>query len=71
MYNTKIGTEIASSPMNYIGGKSKILPQIQPIFPRNIDGFHDVFSGGGNVGVNIKNKKLFLNDLNNFVMQIL
>lgn len=50
------------SPLNYMGGKYKLLPQIIPIFPRKINTFVDVFSGGGNVGINIESKKLILND---------
>ena len=41
-----------SSPMNYIGGKYKLLPQIMPLFPEDIDTFVDIFCGGANVGIN-------------------
>ena len=50
------------SPMNYIGGKYKLLPQILPLFPKRIDTFIDMFCGGGNVGVNVEANKLLLND---------
>lgn len=50
------------SPLNYIGGKYRLLPQLLPLFPKNIDTFVDVFCGGANVGINIKSKKLILND---------
>jgi adenine-specific DNA-methyltransferase len=52
------------SPLNYIGGKFKLLPQIIPQFPPNIDTFIDLFSGGGNVGINVAAKKIIFNDLN-------
>ena len=39
-----------ASPMNYIGGKYKILPQILPLFPDNIGTFVDLFCGGCSVG---------------------
>ena len=42
------------SPLNYTGGKYKILNQIIPIFPKNLDLFVDLFSGGANVGINVK-----------------
>ena len=48
--------------MNYIGGKYKLLPQILPLFPKQIDTFIDMFCGGGNVGVNVEANKLLLND---------
>lgn len=35
------------SPLNYIGGKYRLLKQILPLFPANIDTFVDLFSGGG------------------------
>ncbi|RIY31201.1 hypothetical protein CKF54_07225 [Psittacicella hinzii] len=50
------------SPLNYTGGKYKLLPQILPLFPKNIRTFYDVFTGGGNVGINIEASKVILND---------
>ena len=32
---------IISSPMNYIGGKYKLLPQLLPLFPDKINTFVD------------------------------
>ena len=45
------------SPMNYVGGKYKLLPQILPLFPKNIETFVDLFCGGFNVGINVEAKK--------------
>ena len=50
------------SPMNYIGGKYKLLPQLLPLFPRNIQTFVDLFCGGCNVGINTNAKKVVFND---------
>ena len=50
------------SPLNYIGGKFKILPQIFPLFPDDVDCFVDLFAGGANVGINSNAKKIILND---------
>lgn len=69
--NVKISDSIVASPMNYIGGKAKLLPQLKPHFPSNIDNFYDVFAGGANVAVNIEADKIFINDLNHYVMDIL
>lgn len=41
------------SPLNYTGGKFKLLPQILPLFPPNIGHFFDIFCGGCNVGINV------------------
>lgn len=30
------------SPLNYVGGKFKLLPQIIPLFPTNINRFFDL-----------------------------
>lgn len=51
------------SPLNYTGGKFKLLPQILPIFPKNIDIFVDLFCGGCNVGINTDCKSVIYNDL--------
>ena len=51
-----------SSPMNYIGGKFKLLPQLFPLFPSNVDTFVDLFCGGANVGINASAKTIIFND---------
>lgn len=56
--------ELIQSPLNYTGGKFKLLPQILPLFPKNIDIFVDLFCGGANVGVNVPSKSTILNDTN-------
>lgn len=58
------GGGFIKSPLNYIGGKYKLLPQLFPLFPDNIDIFVDLFSGGGNVGINVNADKVYFNDLN-------
>jgi len=50
------------SPFNYIGGKYKLLPQIVPLFPKNINTFIDIFGGGFNVGINTPSEKIIYND---------
>ena len=51
------------SPLNYTGGKFKLLPQILPLFPNNINTFVDLFCGGCNVGINVESKSVIYNDL--------
>lgn len=60
--------EYIKSPLNYVGGKYKILPQIMPLFPPDINKFIDLFAGGCNVGINIKANKVLCNDLQKEVM---
>ena len=50
------------SPMNYTGGKYKLLHQIEPLFPENINLFVDLFTGGGNIAANVKANKIVAND---------
>lgn len=52
------------SPLNYTGGKYKLLPQILPLFPENINAFVDLFCGGCNVGINVDCNRVIYNDLN-------
>lgn len=54
--------DIVSSPMNYIGGKYKLLPQILPMIPKNINVFVDLFCGGCNVGINVEANRIIFND---------
>lgn len=51
------------SPLNYVGGKFKLLPQIIPLFPTNINRFFDLFGGGFNVGINVSSQETIYNDL--------
>ncbi|MCI8273149.1 MAG: Dam family site-specific DNA-(adenine-N6)-methyltransferase [Clostridia bacterium] len=59
------------SPINYTGGKYKLLNQIEPFFPEDIDTFVDIFCGGFNVGANIKAKKIIANDNQENLVRIL
>lgn len=55
---------MVSSPLNYTGGKYKLLPQILPLFPRHTRLFVDLFCGGCNVGLNAPSQRVVYNDLN-------
>jgi site-specific DNA-adenine methylase len=59
------------SPLNYVGGKYKLLPQIIPLFPEKIHTFIDLFGGGANVAININADTVIYNDINLKVVQIL
>jgi adenine-specific DNA-methyltransferase len=59
------------SPFNYIGGKYKLLPQIEKLFPKHINKMVDLFCGGCDVSVNTIAKEIYANDVNNFVIDIL
>lgn len=59
------------SPFNYIGNKYKLLAQIIPLLPKDIDNFYDIFCGALDVSINIKANKIFASDINHFLIQIL
>ena len=50
------------SPLNYVGGKYKLLPQLLPLFPKEIGTFYDLFGGGFNVGINVEAERHIYND---------
>ena len=56
-------TQLIQSPLNYTGGKYKLLPQILPLFPQGINCFVDLFCGGCNVGINIDSNSVVYNDI--------
>lgn len=63
--------EYIKSPLNYVGGKHKLLPQIIPLFPDDIGMFVDLFGGGCNVGVNVKSESICYNDIITQVVEML
>lgn len=58
------------SPLNYIGGKYKLLDQILPLFPENINTFVDLFCGGANVGINVAAEHYIFNDMNSKIIEM-
>ena len=67
---TERSKRYVKSPLNYAGGKYKLLPQIQPVFPKRINQFVDLFCGGCNVAVNVTADKIIANDINSKVIEI-
>lgn len=59
-----------SCPFNYIGGKFKLLEQMQPYFSEE-EVFLDLFVGGGNVGINSSSSKVIFNDSNERLIDLI
>lgn len=57
-------------PLNYIGSKAKIVPDILKYQPEDYDTFIDAFGGGFNVGINMAADKVIYNDLNYLVTNL-
>lgn len=58
------------SPLNYTGGKYKILSPIFEIFPDRVNTFVDLFAGGFNVGINANANKIICNDQINYLLEL-
>ena len=62
-YERRYNNMYIKSPLNYTGGKYKLLPQIMSSFPsEGCNTFVDLFTGGLNVGVNVNAKTIYAND---------
>jgi DNA adenine methylase Dam len=62
LYGNRREHNFIKSPLNYVGGKYKLLQELLPLFPQWINTFVDVFGGGFNVGINISANKIIYND---------
>ena len=62
--------ELIKSPLNYIGGKYKLLPQILNVFPDNVNMFYDIFGGGASISLNVKSEYVYYNDIVNYVSEM-
>ena len=62
--------KFVKSPMNYTGGKYKLLPQILPLLPSDINTFVDLFTGGANIAVNVNANRIIANDIEERIINI-
>lgn len=58
------------SPLNYIGGKYKLLDRIIPGFPEGYKCFVDLFAGGMNVGINVTADTIYVNDQIDYLVEL-
>ena len=70
-YELSLNQEFAKSPLNYVGGKYKLLEQLTKRFPTEVNTFVDYFCGGGNVGVNMKANKVIAVDKEKYLINVL
>lgn len=64
-------SKLVKSPLNYTGGKYRLLKQILPLFPDNINVMIDLFCGGCNVGVNVNANKIIAIDKLNIIINLM
>ncbi|MBW1606460.1 DNA adenine methylase [Lactobacillus sp. Sy-1] len=58
------------SPLFYVGDKYKLMPQLNKLFPKNINTFYDVFAGGGSSTLYTPAKQYELNDLDEHIISL-
>ncbi len=58
------------SPLNYTGGKYRLLSKIIPFLPKGNDSFVDLFAGGLNVGINSSAKNIYANDQIEYLIEL-
>ncbi|MFS0884925.1 Dam family site-specific DNA-(adenine-N6)-methyltransferase [Aeromicrobium sp. 179-A 4D2 NHS] len=65
--------DLVRSPLNYTGGKYRLLPQLMPLFPATdtYTTFIDAFGGGGNVVANVPAARSIYNDFDKAVTDVL
>lgn len=71
MRRSEMNTWFTVSPLNYIGGKARILDQLLPVFPEHVSTFVDLFCGGCNVGINTHAERYIYNDSNRELIGLL
>lgn len=71
MRRSEMNSWFTVSPLNYIGGKARILDQLLPVFPVRISTFVDLFCGGCNVGINTQADHYIYNDSNRELIGLL
>lgn len=60
-------SDYIKSPINYTGNKYKLLGQIVPLFPKNVNRFVDIFGGSGTVLLNANAKSYTYNEYIKYV----
>lgn len=66
----KPASAVVLSPINYIGGKGKLVPQLRPHLPRT-SLFVDLFAGGCTVGANADADRVIFNDNNPQLIELI
>ena len=64
-------SDFVKSPLNYVGGKYKVLDKMIPLFPNKISTYVDLFGGSGTVLFNVEAEHYIYNDVNPFVAEII
>lgn len=66
----KVKTSIIRSPFFYVGDKYKLMKQILPLFPNDIDTYFEPFCGGGSSFLNVEASKYVLGDVDGYMIKL-
>lgn len=59
---------VIRSPFFYVGDKYKLMPQLEKLFPKDINNYIEPFVGGGSSFLNSTGKKYILNDVDDNII---
>lgn len=63
-------TDIIRSPFFYVGDKYKLMSQLLPLFPTQINTYYEPFCGGGSSFLNVKASKYVLGDIDSYMIKL-
>lgn len=66
----KTQSAIVRSPFFYVGDKHKLMKQLLPLFPDNIDTYYEPFCGGGSSFLNVQASKYILGDVDSYMIKL-
>ena len=61
---------IVRSPFFYVGDKYKLMKQLLPLFPKNIETYFEPFCGGGSSFLNVNASRYVLGDANDYMIKL-
>lgn len=77
LFITKVGkpaqtkkNSIVRSPFFYVGDKYKLMKQLLPLFPKDIETYFEPFCGGGSSFLNVNAAKYVLGDVDEYMIKL-
>lgn len=61
---------IVRSPFFYVGDKYKLMKQLLPLFPKDIETYFEPFCGGGSSFLNVNAAKYVLGDVDEYMIKL-
>lgn len=67
---TNYNSPIVRSPFFYVGDKYKLMNQLLPLFPKNIETYYEPFCGGGSSFLNVNANRYVLGDVDTYMIKL-